>query len=256
MKEGEKPGKFLLPHGIILLGWWLRIFMEDNLYGIQKQTSIRIMELSVNAKRMWFAEALLSSSADEVRRLLIQARAWATQVGLPVHLWLSDRHDAFVTGIAAEFPGGPASVWRQSFSARLGQANAGGGEARQGQDAQQSTRMAYHRTRGVAATVTQRHRRAYRCTCRDATCDPRTGEPGGQGQSGRDPHRLRRPARSCWMTGTPCVAYSMTIRACLTTAGLTHGGGLGRRPCLAPTSPGCSPWRPRASPTPALGRLY
>ena len=47
MKEGEKPGKFLLPHGIILLGWWLRIFMEDNLYGIQNQSSFRIMELSV-----------------------------------------------------------------------------------------------------------------------------------------------------------------------------------------------------------------
>ena len=46
MKEGEKPGKFLLPHGIILLGWWLRIFMEDNLYGIQNQSSFRIMELS------------------------------------------------------------------------------------------------------------------------------------------------------------------------------------------------------------------
>src|SRR2546425_5459359 len=56
---------------------------------------------------MWFAEALLSSGADEVRRLLIQARAWATQVGLPVHLWLSDKQDAFVTGIAAEFPGVP-----------------------------------------------------------------------------------------------------------------------------------------------------
>ena len=61
----------------------------------------------LNAKRMWFAEALLSSHADEVRRLLIQAQAWATQLGLPVHLWLSDTHDAFVTGIAAEFPGVP-----------------------------------------------------------------------------------------------------------------------------------------------------
>ena len=30
MKEGEKPGKFLLPHGIILLIGWLCIFMEDN----------------------------------------------------------------------------------------------------------------------------------------------------------------------------------------------------------------------------------
>jgi hypothetical protein len=58
----------------------------------------------LNAKRIWFAEALLSSNADEVRRLLSQARAWATQLGLPVHLWLSDKQDAFVTGIAAEFP--------------------------------------------------------------------------------------------------------------------------------------------------------
>ena len=49
MKEGEKPGKFLLPHGIILLGWWLRIFMEDNPYGIQNQSSFRIMELSVGS---------------------------------------------------------------------------------------------------------------------------------------------------------------------------------------------------------------
>src|SRR4029077_4405827 len=61
----------------------------------------------LNAKRIWFAEALLSSSADEVRRLVSQARAWATQLGLPVHLWLSDKQDAFVTGIAAEFPGVP-----------------------------------------------------------------------------------------------------------------------------------------------------
>jgi hypothetical protein len=61
----------------------------------------------LNAKRIWFAEALLSSSADEVRRLLSQARAWATQLGLPVRLWLSDKQDAFVTGIAAEFPGVP-----------------------------------------------------------------------------------------------------------------------------------------------------
>ena len=30
MKEREKPGKFLLPHGIILLIGWFCIFMEDN----------------------------------------------------------------------------------------------------------------------------------------------------------------------------------------------------------------------------------
>ena len=58
----------------------------------------------LNAKRIWFAEALLSSNAAEVRRLVSQARAWATQLGLPVHLWWSDKQAAFVTGIAAEFP--------------------------------------------------------------------------------------------------------------------------------------------------------
>ena len=62
---------------------------------------------ALHAKRMWFAEALLSSHADAVRRLLIQAQAWATPVNLPVPLWLSDKHEAFVPGIAAEFPGGP-----------------------------------------------------------------------------------------------------------------------------------------------------
>ena len=30
MKEREKPGQFLLPHGMILLSSGLRIFMEDN----------------------------------------------------------------------------------------------------------------------------------------------------------------------------------------------------------------------------------
>jgi hypothetical protein len=58
-------------------------------------------------KRVWFAEALLSSSAAEVQRLLVQARQWAERLQLPVRLWLSDKQDAFVTGIAAEFPGVP-----------------------------------------------------------------------------------------------------------------------------------------------------
>jgi hypothetical protein len=58
-------------------------------------------------KRVWFAEPLISATADEVRRLIIQAKAWAGSLGKPVALWLSDRQDAFVTGVAAEFPGVP-----------------------------------------------------------------------------------------------------------------------------------------------------
>jgi hypothetical protein len=56
-------------------------------------------------KRVWFAEALISATADEVRRLIAKAKAWAALLGKPVGLWLSDRQDAFVTGIAAEFAG-------------------------------------------------------------------------------------------------------------------------------------------------------
>jgi hypothetical protein len=58
-------------------------------------------------KRVWFAEPLISATADEVRRLIAQAKAWAESLSKPVALWMSDRQDAFVTGIAAEFPDVP-----------------------------------------------------------------------------------------------------------------------------------------------------
>ena len=58
----------------------------------------------LTGKRVWFAEPLLSATADEVRRLIAKAREWAESLGKPVALWLSDKQDAFVTGIAAEFP--------------------------------------------------------------------------------------------------------------------------------------------------------
>jgi hypothetical protein len=58
-------------------------------------------------KRVWFAEPLISATADEVRRLIKKSKEWAEALGKPVALWLSDRQDAFVTGIAAEFPDVP-----------------------------------------------------------------------------------------------------------------------------------------------------
>jgi hypothetical protein len=58
-------------------------------------------------KRVWFAEPLLSATEDEVRRLIEKAKAWTESLGKPVALWMSDRQDAFVTGIAAEFPDVP-----------------------------------------------------------------------------------------------------------------------------------------------------
>jgi hypothetical protein len=58
-------------------------------------------------KRVWFAEPLLSATEDEVRRLIQKAKEWAESLGTPVGLWMSDKQDAFVTGIAAEFPDVP-----------------------------------------------------------------------------------------------------------------------------------------------------
>ena len=58
-------------------------------------------------KRVWFAEPLLSATQDEVRRLIQKAKEWAQSLGTPVGLWVSDKQDAFVKGIAREFPDVP-----------------------------------------------------------------------------------------------------------------------------------------------------
>ena len=52
-------------------------------------------------KRVWFAEPLISATEDEVRRLITKAKEWAESLGTPVGLWMSDKQDAFVKGIAA-----------------------------------------------------------------------------------------------------------------------------------------------------------
>jgi hypothetical protein len=69
----------------------------------------------LRSKRVWFAEALLSSSAPEVQRLLAKAKDGAQQLGKPVELWMSDKQDAFVSGIEAEFPGVPHRYCQNHF---------------------------------------------------------------------------------------------------------------------------------------------
>src|SRR3954462_9041221 len=58
-------------------------------------------------KRVWFAVPLLSATEDEVRRLIKKAKEWAESLGTPVGLWMSDKQEAFVKGVAAEFPDVP-----------------------------------------------------------------------------------------------------------------------------------------------------
>src|SRR5258706_560793 len=44
----------------------------------------------LTGKRVWFAAALLSATAAEVRRLITRAKDWAAALGKPVALWVSD----------------------------------------------------------------------------------------------------------------------------------------------------------------------
>ena len=62
---------------------------------------------ALEGKRVWCAEALRSSATVAVEGLLGQARAWAERLGKPVRLWMSDKQEAFVRGIAAAFPSVP-----------------------------------------------------------------------------------------------------------------------------------------------------
>ncbi len=77
------------------------------------ETLYVVRELTL--KRIWFGDALVSSSADEVRRLIAEARVWAERLGKPVVAWVSDKQEAFVTGIAAEFPDVPHLYCQNHF---------------------------------------------------------------------------------------------------------------------------------------------
>jgi hypothetical protein len=70
---------------------------HETLYAVRELTQ----------KRVWFAEALISATEEEVRRLIAQAKRWAEILGKRVVLWMSDKQDAFVKGIGGEFPGVP-----------------------------------------------------------------------------------------------------------------------------------------------------
>jgi len=77
--------------------------------GLQPETGHETLYVvrELERKRVWFAAALLSSATVEIQQLLAQARRWAEGLGKPVRLWMSEKQDAFVRGIAAEFPGVP-----------------------------------------------------------------------------------------------------------------------------------------------------
>ena len=50
-----------------------------------------------------------------MRRLIALSRQWAERLGKRVRLWMSDKQDAFVSGIAAEFPDVPHRYCQNHF---------------------------------------------------------------------------------------------------------------------------------------------
>ena len=85
--------------------------------GLQPDKGHETLEVvrELRRKRVWFAEPLLSSATQEVRRLIILARQWAAHLGKPVRAWMSDKQDAFVTAIADEFVGVPHRYCHNHF---------------------------------------------------------------------------------------------------------------------------------------------
>ena len=69
----------------------------------------------LNAGIVWFATPLLSSTADELERLFQRARDIAAALGKPISSWISDKQDAFLTGIAKVFPAVPHRLCKLHF---------------------------------------------------------------------------------------------------------------------------------------------
>ena len=162
----------------------------------------------LGAKRIWFAQALLSSAAEEVRELVAKAKSWAEQLGKPVQLWMSDKQDAFVKAIATEFPKVPHRYCQNHFLRDVA-------KPMLEQDSHAKVKMR-NKVRGLRAIE------------RDVLAERRTPEPRARHQ--RHPQRRRsraEPKRTpqrcrhcrttsgmwCWTTAPVCVASSTMGRA-------------------------------------------
>lgn len=66
-------------------------------------------------QRVWFAESLISNSNAEVEKLIQRAKKLSQQLNKPVRGWVSDKQDAFVRSISAEFPNVPHRYCNNHF---------------------------------------------------------------------------------------------------------------------------------------------
>ena len=161
-------------------------------------------------KRVWFAEPLLSATADEVRRLIAKAKEWAESLGMTVGLWMSDKQDAFVTGIAAEFPDVPHRYCDNHFLRDVAKPVLEADSHAKVQMRKQGARPAEDRT--SRARAAEAARGAGNLADRD---DP-ARRPTRRRADGRTRRRRRRPIRPAawsWTIARRCAGSSTTIRA-------------------------------------------
>src|SRR5262245_40725012 len=148
----------------------------------------------LTGKRVWFAEPLLSATADEVRRLIVKAREWAEALGKPVVLWLSDKQHAFVTGIAAEFPEVPHLSCEHHFLRDLAKPVLDA-DSHEGADAEGGPRPAGDRAGGAGAAEGRDRGRPHARGRRGRRHGDRRGGARRLRRGAGDPQRRsRRPA--------------------------------------------------------------
>ena len=100
----------------------------------------------LTGKRVWFAEPLLSATADEVRRLIAKAKAVGRALGQAGGALVVGQAGRVRDGDRGGVPRRAASLLRQPLPPRRGQAGPGGRQPRQGPDAEEGPRPADDRT--------------------------------------------------------------------------------------------------------------
>lgn len=67
-------------------------------------------------QRIWFAVPLLSSTKEELKKHVFEVAAeWVKRLDKPVRLWVSDKQEALVSGIATVFAGVPHRYCKNHF---------------------------------------------------------------------------------------------------------------------------------------------
>src|SRR4051812_19016329 len=169
----------------------------------------------LNTRRVWFAEALLCSSTDEVRRLLVRARQFAHRLGKSVRLGISDKQDAFVKGIAREFPGVPHRYCGNHFLRDLAKPT-----LEVDSRAKVQMRQKVRGLRAIEREVLQRCRQAEVATSRAFTPAPAESVGGAAAADGRRPPTVQAAAEPVTPKAHPAETWGATVTAEDQTSGV------------------------------------